>query len=303
MPRPTPITPFPQANVVWAFLAVFAALYAYLWDITRDWGLSLFSSPSFSAIFSRRDCDLPHHRDDRGNSLLPMLYPARNYRIAAGTNFLARCSWAYNLSLCSPIDGPVADFLVAGLEIARRCQWTLLRVEYEHLTNASKFRSLCYVPAMRGPRASVVGRPGQESSTGGRAGGGTARDSIGGLCGPRDSVSFPRDSLMEPMMEGGRAGGLGDCERCEASGENILPPSRRRSNEFESGPSCLDDVHVLGRSCSAACSPSALVSKTCVVSKTCDHSVLTNPTDVGSALESSLVQSDCSTCCVAGDDL
>jgi len=149
-----------QANLVWAFLAIIATAYAYMWDITRDWGLCIFSARSKKEIFVRTTSDLPQNRDEHGNSLLPMLYPVNVYRMAAITNLLARLSWAYNLTMFLPFENPITDFLVAGIEILRRCQWTCLRVEYEHITNASKFRALCYVP-VRMPPTMVYSMDGQ----------------------------------------------------------------------------------------------------------------------------------------------
>ena len=64
----------------------------------------------------------------------------------------------------NPIIDNIVVFVVAFLELYRRSQWLLLRVEHEHLTNRSKFRTLCYVPLL-GPAEEKKGTKRSSSGT------------------------------------------------------------------------------------------------------------------------------------------
>jgi hypothetical protein len=148
------------AALVWAFSYVGSTLFFTLWDTTQDWGLF----PSTERFQRTR-----------------RMYPPFFYILISLLNVMLRMTWALNMLPGSTITlNPIIDnivvFVVAFLELYRRSQWLLLRVEHEHLTNRSKFRTLCYVPLLG---------PAEEKK-------GTKRSSSGTL---------PEGNLEEPLLE------------------------------------------------------------------------------------------------------
>ena len=89
-------------------------------------------------------------------------YPSFFYAVISLFNVMLRMTWALNMLPGSTISrDPVINhtivLFVALFELYRRSQWLILRVEHEHLTNRSKFRTLCYVPDLR-PLAPQTGQ-------------------------------------------------------------------------------------------------------------------------------------------------
>ncbi|CAD7937827.1 unnamed protein product [Amoebophrya sp. A25] len=93
------------------------------------------------------------------------MLPDYFYIIVPILNFFLRFTWILTIiptprfflcgdekdeaSLCpAALSSNLIVFLAAAGEIYRRGQWALLRLENEHLTNASKFRAFCWVPPM-----------------------------------------------------------------------------------------------------------------------------------------------------------
>jgi len=135
---------------VWFTALVCGTIYSYIWDITMDW--SLFQkSPD-----GRRWCC----------GLLPVLQLRQKrgfkwewfYYWAAASNLVGRLSWALSinpnsitaLSKSTPLltSPQVRTTLVAVVEVLRRGQWTMLRVENEVLGNVSHYRGVNDVPIM-----------------------------------------------------------------------------------------------------------------------------------------------------------
>eukprot|EP00051_Salpingoeca_urceolata_P016313 m.215791 g.215791 ORF g.215791 m.215791 type:complete len:516 (+) comp18645_c0_seq7:266-1813(+) len=102
-------------RAAWIGSMVIKTLYCYLWDVYMDWGLG--------------DVDAGFLRER-------LVYPKWMYYIALVTNFFARISWALAIS---PHFCEVSCKLFFGLvEIARRGQWSIIRVENEFLTLCRK---------------------------------------------------------------------------------------------------------------------------------------------------------------------
>ena len=91
--------------------------YCYVWDVMRDWGLW-----------------------QRGTTP-PLLRPTRLYRrtwvyyAAMVTNFAGRVSWS--LAISPHVLPPRWHLLLALVEISRRGQWSLLRLENQTISTGA----------------------------------------------------------------------------------------------------------------------------------------------------------------------
>ena len=110
--------------VFWAILAFASSGFSLYWDICRDWGLG--------------DRD---HMWLRAN----LLHSPLVYYYAIVSNALMRVVWIVNISPMTfgiNISPPFLTMLVAAVEICRRFQWNIFRVENEFLNNCGKFRAV-----------------------------------------------------------------------------------------------------------------------------------------------------------------
>ena len=114
-----------------------ATLYAYSWDIYKDWGLLRW-------------------KENKEHKLLrkELTYPASAYYIAMIVNFMLRIAWA--VALYPAAFGINNDHMMhfVGLplsmaEIGRRCMWNVFRLENEHLNNCGEFRVVKDIPLIR----------------------------------------------------------------------------------------------------------------------------------------------------------
>jgi hypothetical protein len=129
----------------WIACAVINAAYSYYWDVTKDWGLTLFSSSRPGGRRRRRafdgDDDAARSEAD-GDEAGPsgpapwglrerraLLYGSPGwYYLALVSNLLLRASWAYKLS--SHLRHNLWTVgLMTALEITRRFAWSMFRVE------------------------------------------------------------------------------------------------------------------------------------------------------------------------------
>ena len=159
----------------WLVSTVASSLYTTAWDVTQDWGLG-------GKVLEAEAVGL------RAERLFPSVW---FYYWCVSSNFFLRFGWVLTLvpfSLFEPDADPTAAdatqsgaqftylsflfqsqsvlvTLLTALELLRRFQWTLLRVEWEHLCRGSGFRLSHYVPMLY--QQKVVG----DGSTGGGAGG------------------------------------------------------------------------------------------------------------------------------------
>jgi len=117
-------------KVVWLVSLCAATLYCYWWDVCCDWGV-------ISRKGMRKQLGFPNAK--------------WFYFFAMATNFIGRLGWAFTITPHSVIPGLGKDSsktIAATVEILRRCQWTLLRVEWEYIENPNKYRSVSQVPVL-----------------------------------------------------------------------------------------------------------------------------------------------------------
>jgi len=114
-----------------------ATLYAFFWDIYKDWGLLRWAE----------------HREHK---LLrkELTYPAVAYYAAIAVNFVGRFAWAVALypAAFGIHDLELMHFINLPLslaEIGRRCMWNVFRLENEHLNNVGEFRVVRDIPLVR----------------------------------------------------------------------------------------------------------------------------------------------------------
>jgi len=147
-------------RITWLALLVISALYAYVWDIIQDMGLVKLrrSQETGRLQLSRRTTGA---------------FSSRRLVVwVAVSNFLGRMAWALTIvprgrfsMQALGIPGCLADSILILVEVLRRAQWTLLRVEHEHAENPNNYRSIVEVPS-----AAMHREDGEEEThTGGEA--------------------------------------------------------------------------------------------------------------------------------------
>lgn len=128
----------PTPSRLWLGIFCCSSAYSWLWDVTIDWGLldpsrhRLYPSKSWGPL------DLSRHR----------LYPNKSwYVVAAAVDLVGRFVWLTTLLPPSPLAKTmqvlVPDYVVPLLaiaELARRCLWSVFRLENEHVSNAFQNR-------------------------------------------------------------------------------------------------------------------------------------------------------------------
>jgi len=125
-------------KIVWFTVLVCSTVYGYTWDILMDWGL-LERSPDAHWMFPWR---LRKHR----------IYPYKAfYFFAAAFNLVGRVAWAFTIvphGVFGKLPRAVSTTTMAAIEVLRRAQWSLLRLENEYTSNAANYRSVKDVPMM-----------------------------------------------------------------------------------------------------------------------------------------------------------
>jgi len=95
------------------------------WDLYMDWGLLRKNSKNFLL------------RDN-------ILYPSKYYYFAAVINICLRLTW---LNFMFKIENAELKALVLSvLEVYRRSQWALFRVENENANNPEQYRAILEIP-------------------------------------------------------------------------------------------------------------------------------------------------------------
>jgi hypothetical protein len=106
-----------------------AIAYMLFWDIYMDWNLGRYSSKNFFL------------RDK-------LVYPKWMYYGAIILNSLLRFTWLVNLFPGFPLSDEPKSFFLSSLEIYRRSQWALFRVENENTNNPEKYRTILDIPEL-----------------------------------------------------------------------------------------------------------------------------------------------------------
>lgn len=107
-------------------------MYGYIWDIYMDWGLC-------------------RSKDKETYGLREKLhYNKWFYYQAFVTDLLLRCTWCITAPLNSHdqpwVSGLRYGTLIGLLELYRRWQWSLIRIENEQIHNYEKYRNVVEIP-------------------------------------------------------------------------------------------------------------------------------------------------------------
>ena len=121
----------------WWISMIIGAGYKYYWDIVHDWGLTDHGHFSNGFLRARKRSK---NGELRPNSASHM-YPIAFHYTAAILHLGLRFTWAFTISP-SPMHPDAFGTIIAVLEVLRRAQWNLLRLENEHLNNCDKFRAV-----------------------------------------------------------------------------------------------------------------------------------------------------------------
>jgi hypothetical protein len=111
-------------------IGVIYTFYILFLEIKVDWNLGYFKVKYF---FLREK----------------LLYPVFFYYVALVVNFILRFTWLYNFYIPSDIiRDELKIFIFSILEIYRRTQWSLFRVENENQNNFEKYRTFLEIPEL-----------------------------------------------------------------------------------------------------------------------------------------------------------
>jgi len=113
-----------QWYTAWAIVSAVSSVYAYIWDIVMDWGLRPWALPGHLSKAKR-----------------PFLYPSWCYYAAGCTNGVARLTWALYISPGQQVVEQHVILVMGCIELLRRAQWALLRLEWEHHCCDAKARA------------------------------------------------------------------------------------------------------------------------------------------------------------------
>ena len=128
-----PVSSDPHTSLfIYVIVYVVATVYLFTWDILMDFGFRRFFKP-----------------EGRRKRLFPRWY----YYYIFISNLLLRYAWFITVMPSSMLTNPYLQveliLLIASLlEIFRRGQWTLFRVENEKFSNIEKYRHVDFVPKL-----------------------------------------------------------------------------------------------------------------------------------------------------------
>ncbi|KAK0564716.1 Xenotropic and polytropic retrovirus receptor 1 [Tilletia horrida] len=186
--------------VLWCLFGTIYSIYTSSWDLCIDWGLM---NPRARWPFLR----------DELYYEWPILY-----YFAMVTNVIIRSSWVIYL-LPGPALTPLRAFIIALLEMLRRWQWNMYRLENEHLGNADDFRVVKDVPLpyTHGVRVSEEDLDDEEDLTS------TKRRNVFKLSETRAPRAFDENSDPFASDRGDPVGTLNTAERAESSSNSLGP--------------------------------------------------------------------------------
>eukprot|EP00439_Symbiodinium_sp_Y106_P065869 s891_g10.t1 len=122
-----------ESTMLLVAVSTTATLYAFIWDVGLDWGLS------YKELWLRSD-------------LTGRQFPVKAYWLCSLLDIFARSTWVFTLMPTSVVTGNIVVRVIlvsvmSSIEIIRRSMWAVLRIEYEQVSNASGFRALLWVPS------------------------------------------------------------------------------------------------------------------------------------------------------------
>eukprot|EP01084_Bolivina_argentea_P291837 501619_1 len=121
-----------KLKIIRFIFASISTIYAFMWDLIKDWGLLHF------------DCKYILLRNQ-------LRFNPMHYYIAIIINFLFRISWGIYLFPRSFLISIQVHYIALGLgaiEIIRRCIWNIFRLENEHINNCGEFRVVKDIPPL-----------------------------------------------------------------------------------------------------------------------------------------------------------
>jgi hypothetical protein len=120
-------------TTAWLLMSALSTVYAAVWDVVVDWGLG---PPSVRHWVHGTVVG----GDVEGSWLLRPVraFPDPFYRVAVGLNTCARLGWAIYISPGQRVVAQHVTLVLGTIELLRRAQWALLRVEWEQIKTAAK---------------------------------------------------------------------------------------------------------------------------------------------------------------------
>ena len=120
-----------KAFYIYVSLGMVTQTFMYWWELYVDWGLFRLND---NHLFLR-------HK---------ITYPKFVYYFAIVTDGILRYLWCFNLFIYTiPSDyDELYNFGTAVLEIFRKIQWTILRLENENLNNPEQYRTILSIPEL-----------------------------------------------------------------------------------------------------------------------------------------------------------
>lgn len=120
------------SKLILVFTYVVGSTFMYIWDIYMDWGLLT----EYDKLLRKNN---------------NIMYPPYYYYIGGIFNLIFRLTWALTIMPVSifenqEINSFLITFFVMFIEVFRRAIWICFRLENEHITNASKYRAILWVP-------------------------------------------------------------------------------------------------------------------------------------------------------------
>ena len=106
-------------------IASLATCYMIFWDVYQDWGLLRKNTKNF---FLRNN----------------ILYPPKYYYGAIVINIILRLTWL-NIFIDIKND-EMKNLALSVMEVYRRSQWSLFRVENENANNPEQYRAILEIP-------------------------------------------------------------------------------------------------------------------------------------------------------------
>jgi hypothetical protein len=111
----------------WIVFAAISMIYSFFWDLKYDWGF------------------LEKGSKHKGLRNVLAYHHIHLYYIVIVANFFLRMSWIVSISpdiVAQMMRPELVTFIVAFLEVFRRCVWNFLRVEKEHIANCGSFKAV-----------------------------------------------------------------------------------------------------------------------------------------------------------------
>jgi xenotropic and polytropic retrovirus receptor 1 len=121
----------PEYHYQFVIIGIIANSYMLFWDIYMDWNLA--RSFSFKNNFFLREI---------------IVYPKWMYYWAIVINSILRFTWLTSLLEKQPLNEEAMVFILSLLEIYRRTQWSLFRIENENTNNPEKYRTTLDIPQL-----------------------------------------------------------------------------------------------------------------------------------------------------------